>query len=455
MATEGSRRSHAGRGFTRRGVLRLVGGGLAWLVAGPRLASAGTYRVGIGKLPDPYAATRRAVAACGEWPAARIAGRTVIIKPNLVVPMAAETGVTTDPEVVRAIVDLALEAGAAQVVIVEGGPDGANFGACGYDGFQSYDGRGSVELVDLNDEALALTDVPSGGMAYTKLYLPESLLTGDVFFISVAKLKTHLCTLATLTLKNLLGLVPCSRYRQPTETWRQALHRRGINQAILDLNLVRPIDFAVVDGMIGMEGIGPVSGEPVELGVVFAGQNAVAVDRACLWAMDLPQHRIQHLTYAACKGLGPAGMDQVEVLGDPFSVRPFAWPTVLPPLLERPTASPIRFAPSVGQLSSIRYSVDTPCWTAVWIVRLSETSPEITVIRTLHGWMNLPAGRETLAWDGRDDSGHVVPPGRYAVQVSAYANRSESSPWAIAWATGWVWVQERATVYIPAVMKTR
>lgn len=141
--------------------------------------------------------------------------------------MMAETGVTTDPQVVRALVDLALEAGAAQVLIVESGPQGANFSACGYDFFSDYDPDGRVALVDLNSEPVTLAWVP-GGMAYTWLYMPELLLDDDVVFISAAKLKCHSHTHATLTMKNLIGLPPAERYRVPSgdwrEDWRFAIH---------------------------------------------------------------------------------------------------------------------------------------------------------------------------------------------------------------------------------------
>jgi len=419
--------------ITRRRFLQLAGGGLAWLTAGRQRVSAAGYRVGLGHSSDPYAATRRAVEASGEWPGpVGIAGCRVVIKPNLVVPMTAETGVTTDPEVVRALVDLALEASAAEVRIVEGGIDGAHFSACGYDVFDSYDPR--VALADLSQEPVVLAKVP-GGMAYYRLYMPELLMGEDVFFISAAKLKTHFHTHATLAMKNLVGLAPVQIYREPPDDeWRWVMHYRGISQVIVDLNLVRPIDFAVVDGVIGMEGEGPVEGIPAELDVVLAGRNAVAVDRACLWAAGLPQRGVKHLTYAARRGMGPANTEGIEVLGDPFTPQTFAWPENLPPLLEYPRVVPPAFVPRRGQEVSIIYRVSTPCRTRVEIVLTSELSPEVTVIRTLHDLESRPPGVEVLRWDGRDDDGRVVPPERYAVRVQAnYEDRGTD-----AYATGWV-----------------
>ena len=99
--------------------------------------------------PCPYAATIRAVEASGEWPAGRIAGRTVVIKTNLVSGKPTWYAANTDARVVRALVDLALYFDADKVFIVETSPEGARFSESGYDFFNSYDER--VALVDLAD----------------------------------------------------------------------------------------------------------------------------------------------------------------------------------------------------------------------------------------------------------------------------------------------------------------
>src|SRR5262249_17838976 len=98
----------------RRSFLKLLAGSGVLLAAGPRLASAAPFQGGAGTSTDAYLATQRAIAACGQWPAASVAGRTVVIKPNLVGAAPASSGITTDPQAVRAVVDQALAAGAAQ-----------------------------------------------------------------------------------------------------------------------------------------------------------------------------------------------------------------------------------------------------------------------------------------------------------------------------------------------------
>ena len=126
--------------FSRRRFLQLAAGGAALgLPGGPWATPAsGVHRVGVGRDTDAYAATLRAVEACEDWAALDLLGKTVAIKPNLVIPALASGGGVTDPESVRALADLALAGGAAQVQIVEAQGGSANFGACGYFDLDGY-----------------------------------------------------------------------------------------------------------------------------------------------------------------------------------------------------------------------------------------------------------------------------------------------------------------------------
>jgi uncharacterized protein (DUF362 family) len=415
--------------------------------------TASRYRVGVGKDADPYVATLRALDACSEWPPPELFGRQVIIKPNLVVQASPETGAVTDPQVVRAIVDTALAAGAAEVLIAEGAKGGEYFSACGYDFFQSYDPAGRVALVNLDEQPATLVAVPDG-LAYRQIYLPELVLDAEAYLISVAKLKCHVETLVTLSMKNLFGLPPLQRYQhaEATVQSRFAMHERGVNQAIVDLNLARPIDFAVVDGIWGMEGDGPWEGDPVRMDMVIAGRNALAVDLVCLQAMDVPQSQVQHLAYAVEKGLGPADASSIDVLGDPFSPKTFRLPTI-PPFIERPRAIPSVFAPDRGEGTAIVYWVDRPCWTRVEIIRTSDLTSDVTAVRLLRGWTLRLAGRDILIWDGRDDQGQLVPEGEYTIHIEATGGEVSRNH---AHATGWVSVvaeEMSQRAYLPAVLR--
>ena len=317
-------REQAFDGISRRQLLKVMAGGaVLWLTspihnwfAGTTLGvNASNYRVGVGNLTDPYAATMKAVEASGEWPASRISGRTVVIKVNLVSGLATKYAANTDPRVVRALVDLALYFNADKVFVVETSPTGARFSESGYDFFNSYDER--VALVDLADWPVGLFPV-ANAMAYRWLYMPKPLMDPEVVFISAAKLKTHGDAIVTLAMKNLFGLPAEPFYRDPDiyPTARFAMHSRSVSQTIVDLNRARPFDFAVVDGIWGMEGFGPMFGQPIKMDVVVAGANPLAVDRTCLEVMRIPQTWVQHMRYAAALGLGPNDMTSIDVVGD-------------------------------------------------------------------------------------------------------------------------------------------
>ncbi len=173
------------------------------------------------------------------------------------------------------------------------------------------------------------------------------------------------------------------------------MHRRSVHQTVVDLNLLRPIDFAVVDGIWGMEGNGPLLGTPVRMETVVAGRNALAVDRVCLAAMDLPQNSVQHLEYAARKGLGPAGIREIEARGDSLTPYAFRRARTLP-VVEYPRSDPNIFAPTVGQRTRIVYAVDSPCWTRLDIVRTDDVRPVVTHIRTVRQWTQRPAGVDSV-----------------------------------------------------------
>ncbi|MEW6221525.1 MAG: DUF362 domain-containing protein [Thermodesulfobacteriota bacterium] len=408
----------------RRQFLAFLGGAALSLVAGPAAAAPG-YRVGVGRGQDPYAAAAAALDAA-PWPPGRMAGRRVLIKPNLVAAAPASSGVTTDPEIVRLVAERCLADGATEVLIVEGGP-GVHFAACGY-GPLGGAGGGRVRLVDLAAEPSLLVPVP-GGSACSALWLPELLLNPEIVFISVAKLKTHQLATATLSTKSLFGLPPCPPYRLPRLQGRHGLHFRGVHQVIADLVRLRPIDYALVDGIVGLEGNGPLAGTPVPMGQVLAGVNAVAVDRVGLAAMGIGQGLVPHLHYLAAAGLGPFSLDEIELAGSALRQRPFQRP-VLPPLLYGLWPEPAQAAP--GQACRIVAWLGEP---ADCRLELVATRPEDAEGESLGVLASSRQGRglASFIWDGRL-GGQVLPPARYRLRLAATSLATSRT----AWATGWL-----------------
>src|SRR5687767_12463384 len=387
-------------GWTRRKLLTGLGPAALVAMSPRRLVAAEPYRVGIGRDTNAYAAAVRAIDASGEWPLLNVAGKVAVIKPNLVGKASAQSGITTDPEVVRAVVDRLLQDGAAYVLIVETSPNGALFSECGYDSFRTYDPQKRIALVDLNSLPSVLAKI--NGWIYDSIWAPKLILRHDFVFINVAKLKTHAETLATLCVKNTFGIPDIDRYISTPSAGRFAMHDRGLNQAIADVYRLRSSDFCVIDGMYGMEGFGPLSGTPVQMNTVIAGLNAVAVDRVGLHVMDIPQLAVRHLYYMARGGIGPFDLQNVTLAGDAPLIRRFSLP-LTPPSFDPPRLSVSQFAPGNGQTvtGDIRYY--QPCYRTIRILKLNDQDTNVEVIRTIAPQEHRDPGSENAVWDGRKD----------------------------------------------------
>jgi hypothetical protein len=239
-------------------------------------------------------------------------------------------------------------------------------------------------------------------------------------------MKSHGETLATLSTKNQFGLPAVDRYISRPAAGRFAMHDRGLPQAIVDVNALRPAHFAVIDGIIGMEGLGPALGSPVPMNLVLAGSNSIAVDRVALYAMDINPAGVRYLVLAARAGLGPADLDTIAVAGDAITQRPFAPPPAFPPIIEYPRVFPTAFSPALGHVATARTWYLDAVVRELDVLELFEDSPDVRVVRTLAPLAARAAGNEQVAWDGRDNDGALVPPGRYAIHVRAFNPRTRA-----------------------------
>ena len=407
----------------RRQFLRL---GATWTAVGSRFGQASSstgYRVGVGRDSSPYRATQRAIDASGEWKALDLAGKTLVVKPNLVVATS-EPHVITHPEVTRAVVDRALSDEVGEIKIVETSPKGAHFNENGYGFFREYDAGGRIELIDLGQQKDVLAPVPAGLAAYSNIWTPQIIARSDVVFISLAKLKTHQESIVSLTNKNLFGLPSVGRYISEEDPvfsrlgGRFAIHDRGLHQAIADINAMRPTHFAVIDGSWGMEGQGPLTGNPVQMNTVIAGPNAVAVDRVGMAAIEIPDAVCLHLAYASYKGLGPASLTEVDVGGDPLETRPFQSP-VAPPIFLPPILTPTVLAP--GHSNTMIFTrFYTPAVRGVYAIRALNNNPHMKKLRVISQPSYVGAGVDQTEWDGRDENGRILPAGIYGILVRGW-----------------------------------
>lgn len=265
-----------------------------------------------------------------------IAGKRVVLKPNLV-EWRTNKPINTDPRFIDAVIQLFKDEGAASITVAEGPGHWRNVEfLVETSGLGEVLRKHQVRFVDLNhDEPIKVPNLGRlTGLDY--LYLTRTINDAEVF-VSLPKMKTHHWAVATLSLKNLFGTMPGICYGWP----KNELHWRGIHNSIIDIALTQTPHLAIVDGIVGMEGDGPLVGNPKEAHVVVMGMDLVAVDATCCRIMQLPAERIPTLALGAFKKLGVLAESQIPQLGESIAevCQPFAPPPQWEQLLIPPPKS--------------------------------------------------------------------------------------------------------------------
>jgi uncharacterized protein (DUF362 family) len=243
-----------------------------------------------------------------------VAGKRVVLKPNLV-EFHRDRVINTDPRFVAAVIDFFQREGAAEVVVAEGPGHWRNVQfLVNESGLGDVLRRYGVRFVDVNhDEPVKVANVGrTTGLEY--LYLSKTVLEADVF-VSLPKLKTHHWAGVTLSLKNLFGILPGICYGWP----KNELHWRGIPNSIVDIALTRTPHLAIVDGIVGMEGDGPLAGTARHVGAVVMGLDPLAVDATGCRLMGMRPERLPTLALAEQKRLGVMREAQIPQLGEPIA----------------------------------------------------------------------------------------------------------------------------------------
>lgn len=249
-----------------------------------------------------------------------VKGKCVLLKPNLVECIPG-VEVNTNPRLVGAAIDAFRRLGAGRVIVAEGpGHQRDTELVLAESGLgKELRLRGAI-FIDLNRDAVVRLPTKSDYSGLRHLLLPRTLLSADVV-VSMPKVKTHHWAGVTLSMKNMFGVIPGVAYGWP----KNVLHWRGIHESILDICSTVPIHFVIADGIVAMEGNGPLHGSHRELGKVILADDAVAADFTCCRLMGLRPDRVPHLATAA-HWLGNGDGSRIAQLGEalPAKVRPFA-----------------------------------------------------------------------------------------------------------------------------------
>jgi uncharacterized protein (DUF362 family) len=236
--------------------------------------------------------------------------RRVFLKPNFV-EYESDKAINTDPLVVAGVADALLSLGARTVTIGEGPGHRRDF-----EYLLAGTGMGDLlrdlrlSFVDLNHDDVREVALKSRFTGLERLWLPATLLDSD-FVVTLPKLKTHHWAGMTASMKNLFGVVPGAVYGWP----KNLLHVRGIEQSIVDLAATVKPSLSIVDGIVGMEGDGPIMGRPRAVGAIVMGTDLPAVDATCARMIGLDPHKMPYLSVAG-EFLGNIDESRISLRGE-------------------------------------------------------------------------------------------------------------------------------------------
>jgi uncharacterized protein (DUF362 family) len=307
------------RPISRRAFLSVSAGlsGAAWL-SGCLRQPAPPIRVAIVKVPRYFPGIRDLLFPYFRRFEIPLKGKRVLLKPNLVDAHGPDEPVFTHPAILAAAIELFGELG-AKVVVAEGPGLRRDLNTVlHHSGYADMLAKYAVPFVDLNLDSVRKVRIPFDHTGLGYLFVPKTVLEAD-FIVSLPKLKTHHWVGVTLSLKNMLGIMPGPIYGWP----KNKFHVMGLEESILDVyQAVRP-HFAIIDGVVGVEGNGPLFGEPRPAGVVIMSSEPLAADIVAARIMGINPDKVGYLRSAsreAGRRLSPLrGSRRIEIIGSSIS----------------------------------------------------------------------------------------------------------------------------------------
>ncbi len=274
-------------------------------------ACAGETRVPVALLPMPdYSRDlSREIAATFSSDGLVLKGKRVLLKPNFV---EAHLGrpINTNPAVIANVAEACFLLGAAEVLVGEASGHRRDPWFSIMNPALKGDFGPRVRRVDLNHSDTVAVENKGTATGLPGFFLPREVAEADVF-ISLPKMKTHHYVGVTLSLKNLFGVLPGIYYGWP----KNVLHFAGVENSILDLARTVKIDYAVADGVVGMEGDGPIMGTAKPVGVLVLSRHPLAADATAARIMGFDPEKVPYLKQAG-QFLPGLGRREVEYRGE-------------------------------------------------------------------------------------------------------------------------------------------
>jgi uncharacterized protein (DUF362 family) len=232
-------------------------------------------------------------------------GKTVLLKPNFIVPRAPQTCAQTDPAIVIETAKIVKQAGAK--CIVGDSPAWNTVTSCAK----------KLNLIEklkaLNVQLTALKNPVNTKLPSFKIPISKTALEADAI-INLPKLKTHQQLNATFAIKNMFGVVPGKR--KAFYHFSKGKSYRRFTKMLLEIyDHCRPT-INIIDGVTAMQGQGPISGQPRKLGVIIGSIDPIAAELVCCKITNIEPDQLPIINQAAKLNLYCHSFDHIEILGD-------------------------------------------------------------------------------------------------------------------------------------------
>ena len=251
-----------------------------------------------------------------------IGDKQVVIKPNFTRVKKKDWLASTHVDNIEAMLEFLKPFYTKKVIIAEG-CGGAEPIEVALENFEynklaeKYD----VGFYDLRNDNYSTVNLLDSDIQPMPIMTSNLLLDPNTYVISAAVMKTHNLAVVTLGLKNIVLAAPMNFGEGKNE--RGKLHKepmiedpRYFNYNSFMMSQYAYPDLTIIDGFVGMEGKGPLFGDPIEVGVAIASTDCIAADRIGTDVMGHNFNSVGHLVHCANAKMGVGDITKINLLGD-------------------------------------------------------------------------------------------------------------------------------------------
>ena len=240
--------------------------------------------------------------------------QNVLIKPNWVSGDSYVKGVVTHPDLIRSCCKSVLKCGARKVIIGDSSMVKMDTQkAIVQSGLLDIESN-RVKIVDFKKSNYIPVVIPNA-LKYRRMSFPEEVLDSH-FIINIPVMKTHDYLPVTLGLKNMKGML--------SDLDKRRFHVCGLEEGVIDINKVALADLTIIDGIIGMEGNGPINGKPANSQILIASTDALAAEVIAIKAMGFDPDDMEYIDMAYDAGFGEININKIQLVGDvEYRIKPF------------------------------------------------------------------------------------------------------------------------------------